>query len=248
MASLFYRFIIDDVVAKSRAEAAQDGVEESVLDELRARWEQKMIERGVMQPHGAPAALPPAPAQPVLALQGRPVPAAYPAPAALAALMANPAFAAQLANPAFTAQLAANPALAAALRAVGMKRAQPEGGFSAVQAPQQTPRPAAGPSIPQRDGPGDEEEADDEVEADGDGAEEDPSQQQSDPKNEEDLSSDSEEEDPEQEEMYNQNFVCCQFKSVKRSKNKWKVVLADGIMHVAGKDYCFRSATGEFMF
>jgi len=33
---------------------------------------------------------------------------------------------------------------------------------------------------------------------------------------------------------------------MKNKKNHWRVHLKDGIMHINGKDYCFRTAKGEF--
>lgn len=42
-----------------------------------------------------------------------------------------------------------------------------------------------------------------------------------------------------------ENLVMCQFEKVHRARSKWKFTLKDGIMHIAGKDYCFQRCSGE---
>ncbi|CAJ0946317.1 unnamed protein product, partial [Mesorhabditis belari] len=42
-----------------------------------------------------------------------------------------------------------------------------------------------------------------------------------------------------------ENIVVCQFEKVGRTRQKWKFNLKDGIMHIAGRDYCFQKCTGE---
>ena len=42
------------------------------------------------------------------------------------------------------------------------------------------------------------------------------------------------------------NLVLAQFENVKRVKNKWKVILKDGICNLEGRDYMFHKGAGEF--
>ena len=44
------------------------------------------------------------------------------------------------------------------------------------------------------------------------------------------------------------NVVVAQFDKVSHVKTKWKCQLKDGIMHVNGRDYLFRSAQGDMQF
>lgn len=41
------------------------------------------------------------------------------------------------------------------------------------------------------------------------------------------------------------NVVVCQYYKIIRCKNKWKLCFKDGIMHLEGKDFLFRSASGD---
>lgn len=61
-----------------------------------------------------------------------------------------------------------------------------------------------------------------------------------------DLGPDLDDKDNEEEDETAENLVLCQFDKVTRTKNKWKCVLKDGIMHLKGRDYVFHKATGEF--
>ncbi|KAJ3061664.1 transcription factor IIA subunit alpha [Podochytrium sp. JEL0797] len=42
------------------------------------------------------------------------------------------------------------------------------------------------------------------------------------------------------------DLILCQYEKVNRTKNKWKCVFKDGIIHVNGKDYLFHKATSDF--
>ena len=57
-----------------------------------------------------------------------------------------------------------------------------------------------------------------------------------------------EEEDEEEDHDHEQldDIVLCQYEKVTRTKNKWRCVLKDGIMHIKGRDYIFGKAHGEF--
>jgi len=60
------------------------------------------------------------------------------------------------------------------------------------------------------------------------------------------LSSDSSDEDSETNEFNVDNQIFCMFEQVKRSKNKWKFVFKNGVMHVNGRDHLlFQKATGD---
>lgn len=43
-----FRWVVDDVVAKVKPEFVQEGIEESVLDELRSTWEAKLNAGGLL--------------------------------------------------------------------------------------------------------------------------------------------------------------------------------------------------------
>lgn len=115
-------------------------------------------------------------------------------------------------------QAATNPAFAAIL--AGMKRQQPDGGFAT----------GAAPKVPQRDGADDDEE---EEGADGSGGEEkEQGEGGEQPADDEVLSSDSEEEEEDDGEC--DDFLCCQFEKVGRTKNRWKIAMREGVFHING--------------
>eukprot|EP00123_Amoebidium_parasiticum_P011360 comp20674_c0_seq1/m.26848 comp20674_c0_seq1/g.26848 ORF comp20674_c0_seq1/g.26848 comp20674_c0_seq1/m.26848 type:complete len:348 (-) comp20674_c0_seq1:36-1079(-) len=64
----------------------------------------------------------------------------------------------------------------------------------------------------------------------------------------ENLGSDLDEpdEDDGDEDSETDHLVLCQFDKVTRNKNKWKVVLKDGVMHLNNRDYVFHKANGDF--
>ena len=41
-------------------------------------------------------------------------------------------------------------------------------------------------------------------------------------------------------------IVLCMYEKVHRTKNKWKCQLKDGVISIAGKDWVFSKASGEF--
>jgi transcription initiation factor TFIIA large subunit len=43
------------------------------------------------------------------------------------------------------------------------------------------------------------------------------------------------------------HVMLCQYEKVSRVKNKWKVVLKDGIMNVNGRDYLFSRVTIAYL-
>jgi transcription initiation factor TFIIA large subunit len=58
------------------------------------------------------------------------------------------------------------------------------------------------------------------------------------------LSSDEMSDDDEAMEQTEHQIVCA-FESVKRTKNKWKFVLRNGVMHIDGEDYLFNKMLGD---
>ncbi|KAI8835654.1 transcription factor IIA, alpha/beta subunit [Chytriomyces cf. hyalinus JEL632] len=56
-----------------------------------------------------------------------------------------------------------------------------------------------------------------------------------------DSNDDDDDSDPELNDM-----ILCQYEKVNRTKNKWKCVFKDGIVHVNGKDYLFHKASADF--
>lgn len=62
-----------------------------------------------------------------------------------------------------------------------------------------------------------------------------------------DLDDENDESD-EEAEAESTNMMLCQYEKVNRTKNKWKCLLRDGIVHVNGRDYAFSKANGDFQF
>ncbi len=56
-----------------------------------------------------------------------------------------------------------------------------------------------------------------------------------------DSSGDSSNEDQEVD-----HLLLCQYEKVTRIKNKWKIVLRDGMCNINGKDFLFSKASGDF--
>ncbi|KAJ3022168.1 UNVERIFIED_CONTAM: transcription factor IIA subunit alpha [Siphonaria sp. JEL0065] len=56
-----------------------------------------------------------------------------------------------------------------------------------------------------------------------------------------DSNDDDEDDDPDLNDL-----ILCQYEKVNRTKNKWKCVFKDGIVHVNGKDYLFHKANADF--
>ncbi|KJE96322.1 hypothetical protein CAOG_09000 [Capsaspora owczarzaki ATCC 30864] len=65
-------------------------------------------------------------------------------------------------------------------------------------------------------------------------------------KDDELLSDSDEEEAP--EETGEKNMMLCTAEKVTRNRNRWKTTLRGGIVTIRGRDYVFRTATGEFTF
>mmetsp|Transcript_33529 Transcript_33529/g.74189 ORF Transcript_33529/g.74189 Transcript_33529/m.74189 type:complete len:213 (+) Transcript_33529:1523-2161(+) len=47
-ASNIFRWVVDDVIAKTKPEFVQEGVDEGILDELRRTWESKLVQNGLI--------------------------------------------------------------------------------------------------------------------------------------------------------------------------------------------------------
>ncbi|KAI8622496.1 transcription factor IIA, alpha/beta subunit, partial [Chytriomyces sp. MP71] len=83
----------------------------------------------------------------------------------------------------------------------------------------------------QVDGPGDDDDDDDEDDVEGN----------DNIGSDLDSNDDDDDSDPELTDM-----ILCQYEKVNRTKNKWKCVFKDGIVHVNGKDYLFHKASADF--
>lgn len=68
------------------------------------------------------------------------------------------------------------------------------------------------------------------------------------PLNEDDDLDDLDDLDEGDEASKTEHLVVAQFEKVTRSKNKWKCILKDGVMHLNKRDYLFSKANGEFEF
>lgn len=68
------------------------------------------------------------------------------------------------------------------------------------------------------------------------------------PLNEDDDDDDLDDFDEGDEASKTEHLVVAQFEKVTRSKNKWKCILKDGVMHLNMRDYLFSKANGEFEF
>ncbi|TLS28983.1 hypothetical protein PpBr36_00735 [Pyricularia pennisetigena] len=89
---------------------------------------------------------------------------------------------------------------------------------------------SSGGAIPQVDGPGDEDDGDEDLD--------DAINSDLDDENEPDES------DEDGDELQQQ--MLCLYDKVQRVKNKWKCTLKDGVLCVNGKEYVFHKATGEY--
>ena len=45
---------------------------------------------------------------------------------------------------------------------------------------------------------------------------------------------------------WNNNYIICQYEKVTRTKNKWKCILKDGMLHIDGRDYAFHRANCDY--
>ena len=59
-------------------------------------------------------------------------------------------------------------------------------------------------------------------------------------------STDSSEEEDVIDEDGIENLILCQYEKVTRTKNKWKCILKDGMLHINDQDYAFHRATCDF--
>jgi len=77
----------------------------------------------------------------------------------------------------------------------------------------------------------------------------DSSQQQilNDASNDDELGSDLDDDRDEEAELNElEDFVLCTYEKVTRTKNKWRGILKNGIVHIRGRDYVFNRANFEF--
>lgn len=243
---IIYRWILDDVMAKMKSEFVQEGVEETILLELRTRWEQKLTSSGLLDAdasnaHGQAAARVQNADNPGSSgARGGAQPAAAGKPTAAAETIDRLA---KLENKDEDADPWADSVI---MKLENPKRRQPDHSPGSsrpakvasrdglMQAAYEGSPDALDdfplPTLPQLDGPGD---------ADEDAATEDGEEL----KDEDDdlpLSDDDDEEID--------NYLCSLFDKVNRTKNRWKCVMKAGVFHIHGRDYLFNKGNGEFQF
>lgn len=254
--STIYRFVVDDVVSKMKAEFVQEGVDESVLMELRELWEGNMMRNGLLDDgedgqeapvHGEGSDGEERAAVAAEATEEEDVDEDDADTGSLELLpSAAGAGTGHVPNALDTAQ-------------EGRKRKLNEHGLDLQHEPFQSrvklePLPSSflpdlnldtGADhygfIPQQDGNDDDLAPTADEAAGGDEAAEDEGEED----NLSDLSSDA---DEEEDDDNLKNFLCAQFERVTRTKNRWKCIMKDGVFHIEGKDYLFHKATGEFNF
>ncbi|KAF5841154.1 transcription factor IIA, alpha/beta subunit [Dunaliella salina] len=180
--SSVYKWVIDDVVSKMKPETVQEGVDESVLDELRTLWQDKLTKKGLIRDEGMQAGFmarggglplpqlgqgPPAMNTPagmqqlmmrMLQMQQMQQQGGQQQPGVgLPYALPGAQYAPQLAN--LFAQQQQQQQPQAAFH--GSKREAPEGGFQTSRGePSTSRRPRVGPQgglVPQQDGPADTE-------------------------------------------------------------------------------------------
>lgn len=65
--------------------------------------------------------------------------------------------------------------------------------------------------------------------------------------NDDELGSDLDDDRDEEAELNElEDFVLCTYEKVTRTKNKWRGILKNGIVHIRGRDYVFNRANFEF--
>ncbi|EIE26431.1 hypothetical protein COCSUDRAFT_64488 [Coccomyxa subellipsoidea C-169] len=252
--STVYRNVIDDVIARVKADFVQEGVDEAVLDELRVLWEAKLQQSGVLEPENAPthalSGLPPQYLTPGLqapkieqqqygrpgfqtaSVQQPPLQAPYTLAAhdLVAAASDRQAFGPagpSGTGPSLGSSSAAGTALPGLTGDSRKRKAEDPPGAYENQQRQTLPAHQNG-TIPQQDGSDDPQEHD--------------KGKQEKEDNLSDVSSD----DEKDEEC--DNVVIAQFEKVSRTKNRWKCQLKDGIITIDGRDYLFHRASGEMQF
>ena len=231
-----WKWVIDDVCTRMKPSFIQEGVDSSVLDDLRKTWEAKLATRGLIE-----LALPAPPLPPAAAPQPTSQPSSA-APQRLAASGSVPSLPPHLAHllnntgPQGVQMLMQHLMARAAQGSGGGGPSGSHAGHdSLASAGFKRSRTDVEPNVPQRDGPADNNQG-----AGTSGV----AVAAGDENDEELLSEDSE---PEEEQSF-ENYLICQFEKVNRTSGgrKWKVNLKDGVLHSNGKDYVFTKATGEW--
>eukprot|EP00887_Chlorella_sp_A99_P006838 scaffold2.g6838.t1 len=264
-----YQYVIDEVTAKVKPEFVNEGIDESVLEELRALWEAKLVQTGVLGSADAAAttqiiaggvqARPLAPFQtsalmavpgmlpqrlvgavPGMPLAGLPVQGQ---PGGLQPLPFQLLVAQQQqAQHAQAAAAAAQAQQVQAAAAAAVDRKRPLEEVSEPPAKQQ--QRGAAQTIPQQDGPADDGGGT--SGEGGDGAAGGEASSEGEELNEADDLAGVDDEEVDEDAVA--NVVLGQFEKVQRSKARWKVVLKDCVATIEGRDYLLRRTTGEMMF
>ncbi|KAI3432220.1 hypothetical protein D9Q98_003782 [Chlorella vulgaris] len=261
-----YQEIIDGVVGRVKPSFNEEGIDESVLDEVRALWEAKLVATGVV---GEPSN---EGAQVIQSHSMMPRPGGW-GPGALPLGIQQQQL--QQAQAQYMAMRPGfHPGMAQGMQmmqqmpggapnmnmAYAMMQAQAQAQAAAAEQKRKLDLGAAGPSgqpaaktqrtIPQQDGPADdaaaggEEAGGEDAAAAESGAAAAAEEEDDDPLTEDDGEGSGDDVD----EAAVTNVVLGQFEKVQRSKNKWKVVLKDCILTLDGRDYLLRRCTGEMEF
>eukprot|EP00741_Cyanophora_paradoxa_P005343 tig00000880_g5182.t1 len=261
-----YRLVIDDVISKLRSEFTNQGADEGVLAKLQEMWELKLLEAGVMEDVYLPGnnegvyGVDPAYAAgfagyaeaaasssnaPDAAVKLPQVDGAHdmsesgsegarkPLKPTAEPVVARPAVGDEtvdrllLARWSEAARAAQSDTPADAAEPSSSSAAVPpaEGG-STAEAPARRRRQVGG----QADGAGRAGGEEDDERAEGG----------------DDLGSSDDDDDETNVDPETDHLILSQFDKVARTKNKWKVQLREGIMHLNGRDYIFAKANGEF--
>ncbi|RKP06754.1 transcription factor IIA, alpha/beta subunit-domain-containing protein [Thamnocephalis sphaerospora] len=251
-----YRAIIDDVLRNVREDFEEQGVDESILNELKRSWEIKVAQARVVQPFQL--------SDGSENIYGRPDTATDPAtasgagaPAALANETGAPFAAASLASLATSAHPSAEHGSTPVVTP-GVEKSEAStpasmmahlNGTSASDAPASSTPPVSTGNGDQNGGRGSRKARrlnDGRTEALG-GADDD--------EDEDAINSDLDDSDEDAESGEGDdditNIILCQYEKarfvhVARTKNKWKCVLKDGVLTMDGRDYVFHRASGDF--
>ncbi|ANB12408.1 Toa1p [Sugiyamaella lignohabitans] len=213
-----YAEVIEGVVADSRPDFEDSGIDEATLMELKDIWQQRLSSFGVAKlPWDIEEeVLPPLPiAEPALEIPPQPT---VPAANNPVRVKIEPSQPTTTAPPGIMLPTSSN--VDARIRSNDLPR--PNGGGLVLP---------GGGHITQADGPGDDDGLGD---SDPDGINSDLDD------SDDGLNSAAEDEDDD-----GGMIMLCLYDKVQRVKNKWKYVLKDGVANINGKDYVFSRGSGE---
>ncbi|KIY70647.1 hypothetical protein CYLTODRAFT_419602 [Cylindrobasidium torrendii FP15055 ss-10] len=263
-----YRAVIDDVITTVKSEFEDFGVSEDILATLQAKWEEKIIashvaefetpqQQQIHQPPPPPAAAPYSIPQSMLMQNHHYYAAAMHAqhPVKTEPVDSRYMLAPQMQ---YAMQSLPGPSLGHLRPPPAMQgHGAPISFNQPISAAQQQARPPAQPQrqIPQVDGPSDDSDDSDDQPTFAPHSNHPslpkPSQPSTSTQESDAINSDLDDSDTENEADNedaggaDSDIVFCTYDKVARVKNKWKLTLKDGMIHVNGKDYLFQKCSGE---